>query len=99
MIEEQLAQVILHTLAQHASQIDEREYECRLEQLQHSVPQCNMHQGGFILQCDARVDDLFAEIGKVGIHHRSQQDRDEEARDPFPMRPKQSQDALEHGRR
>ena len=67
MVEQPLAQVVAHHLAQNAGEVDEAEDAQRLHDNQRAVLQQDAHQGRAVLGYDPFVDDALAEEGEVGI--------------------------------
>ncbi len=96
MIEQQLAQVILHALAHYARQINKRKYGSSLEDDDGAIEFGNTHQRCSIFHVDASIYDIFVQVREVGIGRGCQRDGDEKAQHPLPMRLEQLHNPLEH---
>jgi hypothetical protein len=98
VLEHHLAQVVLHTLSQHAGQVDERKNEDSLQEDERAVNCGYRHQGSWITRNDRSVHDLQVKIGEVGIGYRSERDHDQESNNPLFVRSKQRKYPLQDWR-
>ena len=96
VVEQHFAQVVLHALAQHAGQVNEREHHASLHYDEPAVQDRQTGERIHILERDALVDDLLVDEREVRIGDRGQRDGDEESKHPAPVRFEQTHNAPEH---
>ncbi len=93
VVEQLLAQVVAHTLAQHARQVDETKNQGSLDEDQQQVGFNDIEQRLQVLSDDAFIDDLLAQVGEIAVQEGDQDDGEQESDHPLPVRAGLGQDA------
>jgi hypothetical protein len=95
VVEQHLAQVVLHALPEHAGQVNEREHQPGLQDHQPAIERGQPPDRIHVSLDDALVDDALVDIGEQRILRGYQRNRQQESNHPAPMRLEQADDALE----
>ena len=96
MIEHLLPQIVLHTFAQHAREIDAGEDHRRLQEDERPVGGRQPHDGRAVFHVDARVHNILVDEREIRVQRGHGEDGDAKAEHPGPVWRDQFHDALEH---
>jgi hypothetical protein len=86
VIEEHLAQVILHALAQHTRKVNEYEDERRLHQQERAVDPRDLMMRSVSLRLMPSSTICFVQEREVRVHARRERNGDQKSQHPLPVR-------------